>query len=294
MPIHQRLPEKLRKAIAIDVLENSGYEIEEFLGMGSYNVVFKCINPQGKLVAAKVVIARSKDEIDKKSLNREIGSAIELEKMKPINWNKFGDSFLESVDPEAKKRAKYYFKYINSPVHKETILWIYDGEKYFVVIFEATVVDGDAWGVYIKNKHTGAVDYIILRRIGKHNLKALVYLHSHGRVHLDIKPENILKLTISDENVAKDVSEKETFKDSLEKEVIENNPEEEKTNDVSEKETLKDSLEKEVIKNNIEEEETNDDSEEEVTKKCQPQTKNKIIKPKALQKIVLPKKADIN
>lgn len=267
MPIHQKLSEKLRKAIAIDVLENSGYEIKGFLGMGSYNVVFKCINPQDELVAAKVVIARSKDEIDKKSLNREIESAIELEKMRPINWDKFGDSFLESVDPKAKKQAKHYFKYINSPAYEETFEWIYGGERYFIAIFEATVVDGDVWGVYIKNKHTGAVDYIILRRIGKHTLKALVYLHSHGRVHLDIKPENILKLTISDGNVDKDVSGKEIPKDSLEKEIIKNKPEEEKTND---------------------------GSEGEVTKKCNLQKKNKIINPKALQKIVLPKKADIN
>jgi Serine/threonine protein kinase len=266
MPIHQKLPEKLRKAIAIDVLENSGYETKGFLGMGSYNVVFKCINPQGKLVAAKVVIARSKDEIDKKSLNREIESAIELEKMRPINWDKFGDSFLESIAPKAKKQAKYYFKYINSPAYEGTFEWIYGGERYFIAIFEASLVNEDAWDAFIKSRNTG-VDFEELRRMARHVLKALVYLHSHGRVHLDIKPKNILKLTISDGNVAKDVSGTEIPKDSLEKEIIKNNPEEEKTND---------------------------GSEGEVTKKCNLQKKNKIINPKALQKIVLPKKADIN
>lgn len=150
-------------------------------------------------------MANNDDADDIEALLNEGFAAEELAKMKPINWDQYEDSFLKSMDPNAIKRAGYYYKYINL-VEPKGIYEYKDGGIYYS-IFEAPIAPQNAWQAFIesqlppKNSETEdaaseesetfeypLLDYEELQRMAKHTLKALVYLHSCGRVHLDIKP----------------------------------------------------------------------------------------------------------
>lgn len=205
----KKIPEETRKKFAQYILEDRGYKITRYLGQGTYNTVYECKNPQGATVAAKVVMANNDDADDIEALLDEGFAAEELAKMKPINWDQYEDLFLKSMDPNAIKRAGYYYKHINL-VEPKGIYEYKDGGKYYS-IFEAPVVTQDAWQKFILTQlppedsdtedaaseksetfEYPPLDYAELKRMSKHTLKALVYLHSHGGVHLDIKPGNIL------------------------------------------------------------------------------------------------------
>ncbi len=194
----KNIPEKTRKIFAKYVLEDRGYQIIRFLGQGAYSTVYECKNPQGEPVAAKVVMS-NKDDIDGLvDLLTEVDAVADLAKMKPIDWDKYSDSFLESIALKAKgqaqtakKRAEHYYKYINRPVNKGAYEY-QNGKKYYS-IYEAPIATMDAWTEFIEKK--GPIDYEEVKRMLDQVLKALVFLHSHGRVHLDIKPQNILRGT---------------------------------------------------------------------------------------------------
>ncbi len=182
-----KLTPLMRRFLTLRVLNELGYKNLKFLGQGSYNTVFKCNNKSNELVAAKVVMANSDDDYDVEALNTEIGTSDQLEKMKPINWEKYKDSFFK-INPSVAKRAKHYFKYFNRPVSKGAC----SNSDFQYAVFEAPLIKGDMWDTFVESEDK-SVNIEELKKVAKNILKALVVLHSQGRVHLDIKPHNIFR-----------------------------------------------------------------------------------------------------
>lgn len=207
------------------LLQSVGYKPNqlEFLGQGTYNTVFK--GPHLKIprmeVALKVASGPEDMIIDEKT------SAIEMKKLHPADWEsyeKYFNAFAKAlcggnakVDPKLVKRAKYYRKYINTPelvaefdyeqvrkilenniVTKAHVnkLWPNGDRSQVAYILVSPLAQGDIWDTFKKNLDS-LEDFKkrmkIIRKTASGVLKALVTLHAKGRLHLDIKPDNILQ-----------------------------------------------------------------------------------------------------
>lgn len=217
-----------RKLIAEELLNFIGCNMKELqlLGQGTYNTVYKGLHPNkvdnpGVVIALKVVSGPNED------IKNEKITSIEMKKLQPMDWEKqkkqFG-SFAESlcdkreVDPNMVKRAKYYRKYLNvSTLYREfdyiqvrdilrkryrdyelERLWPSYDKTQTAYIFTSPLAEGDMWGAF-QNASESLDDFKErmrkIRKAAKGVLKALTVLHAKGRLHLDIKPDNILQAT---------------------------------------------------------------------------------------------------
>ena len=166
-------------------LQSNGYEVYEYLGKGSYSIVYKCKNPYDELVAVKLFRCAKKS-----TREREFASIDELEKMKPLDWEnypnfEFKNSFIE--------RAKSYDEHMNKP----RLIKKVNGSGFSII--ECPLANADTFESVISSK--SPIDYKELSEIGKSVLKALQVLHTRGLVHLDVKPDNILLFEQNDGKV---------------------------------------------------------------------------------------------
>lgn len=162
-------------------LEKNGYSVMTFLNKGGFNFVFKCKNPRGEIIAAKVVVAD-----DLKNLNREVKTNKRFQLMKKLDMEKY--ERVEKSIKLFKQREELYDKYINVP---EVKLVSQEEKK---AIIEVPLMKGDVYNEF-KNLHRkdGApIDYKEFKKISESVLKALKVFHDKGEVHFDIKPQNIL------------------------------------------------------------------------------------------------------
>jgi serine/threonine protein kinase len=162
-------------------LESHGYIVHKFLGEGAFSKVFKCKNPQNQLVAAKVICASSDQEIQ-----MEVKAAKEIEKAKPLDFNKYQFEFSK----EFKQRAEDYYKYLNVPTVKEVA-----ADGVLNVVIEAPLVDDDTWSSIIESARDRKVLYAEYKKLAIGVLKALIVLNARGLAHYDIKPANIFQCT---------------------------------------------------------------------------------------------------
>ncbi|MDR1240368.1 MAG: protein kinase [Oscillospiraceae bacterium] len=175
-----------RKVEAMRILRNKNYEVGDFLGNGAFGVVYKCRKSDGTLVAAKVTFGLW----DSAQVLEEVKAAEELRSMKPFDWKRIESEFgfLSGKLERLKKKSSSYNKYLNKPVYvgSDTV----EGEQ--IAIFEAPLADDSLFGTVDLGK---ANEFATLKKIARQTLKALKILHDHDRLHLDIKPDNILKIT---------------------------------------------------------------------------------------------------
>lgn len=221
--------ENKRELIAEELLKSIGCDMKELqlLGQGTYNTVYKGLHPNqvdnpGVVIALKVVSGPNED------IKNEKITSIEMKKLQPMDWEKqkkqFG-SFAKSlcsegikVNPNMVKRAKYYRKYLNvSTLYREfdyiqvrdilrkryrgyelECLWPSYDETQTAYIFTSPLAEGDMWGAF-QSASESLDDFKErmrkIRKAAKGVLKALTVLHAKGRLHLDIKPDNILQAT---------------------------------------------------------------------------------------------------
>lgn len=218
-----------RKLIAEELLKSIGCDMKELqlLGQGAYNTVYKGLHPNqvdnpGVVIALKVVSGPNE------YIKNEKITSIEMKNLQPMDWEKQKeqfDSFAKSlfgkgaqVDPNMVKRAKYYKKYLNvSTLYREfgykqvrdilgkryrgyelEFLWPSFDETQTAYIFTSPLAEGDMWGAF-QNASESLNDFKErmrkIRKAAKDVLKALTFLHAKGRLHLDIKPDNILQAT---------------------------------------------------------------------------------------------------
>lgn len=221
--------ETKRKLIAEKLLEFIGCDMKELqlLGQGAYSTVYKGLHPNqvdnpGVVIALKVVSGPEED------IKNEKITSIEMKNLQPMDWEKQKkqfDSFAKSlcgkgaqVNPNIVKRAKYYKKYLNvSTLYREfdytqvrdilgkkyeggdlEFLWPSFGKKQIAYIFTSPLAEGDMWRAF-QNASESLNDFKErmrkIRKAAKGVLKALIVLHAKGRLHLDIKPDNILQVT---------------------------------------------------------------------------------------------------
>lgn len=193
----QQLSEELRKNIAEKILSEEKYNDISFLGIGTYNTVYKAKNLENEVVVAKIVISDG-TESGKLGLDNEIKASKEVIDLEPSKICR-NDISAEEKSQLGKfndgKIYKQYQKYINKvSCKKNGSIKINDGESYDYVIFETSLTDGDIYktfGQYLNNPFNE------LKRMAKHTLKALNILHSQGKVHLDIKPANVLSSKVT-------------------------------------------------------------------------------------------------
>ncbi len=189
-----------RKEKAQEILIKQGYKDLQFLAQGAFSSVFKCKNPGGNLVAAKVAFGSERD------INQEIQKSKELEALKPSGWSGLQASAFADWSAALRNRAmdkqeKHYFKYNNVPI------WVYSSvtTRYGsnpdlnqkIAIFEAPLVMGDAWDKFVLHQaETGEIDGILqeILKLGRNLAKSLGFLHGKGMVHLDVKPDNLLQV----------------------------------------------------------------------------------------------------
>lgn len=178
-----------RQKYAKEILEKKKYEVEKFLGQGAFGVTFKCINPKGKTVAAKVTFGN----FDSKDVKAEIKAAKELAAMKPLNIDRYKAFVPTNKLPIIKKTLGHYNKYLNRPKFKAS--FNLEGEKEIVAIFEAPLAISDLssspiWDkIDIKDRH---IKFEYIKKLGRQVAKALRILHNRDEVHLDVKPSNML------------------------------------------------------------------------------------------------------
>ena len=227
----RRMPiEKQRTLIAEELLKSVGINSNKLKlkGQGAYNTVFE--GPHPDPVVNPGIVALRVASGNKKEIENEKCAAIELAKLKPKNWGQLREKFsafakalcVPNVDVHQKyvKQAKYYEKYLNIPeLYKEfseddvckilkakyrgepeqgrilKILWPHDPPNPKVAyIFISPLAEGDIWNLFRKKTGDGMelkkrIENI--RKAANGVLKALVTLHAKGRLHLDIKPDNI-------------------------------------------------------------------------------------------------------
>ncbi len=174
-----------RKKKAEEILGIKGYKNPQFLGNGAFGVTYKCENKEGKLVAVKVIFGLFGEE----DIEKELKEAKEINSMRPMNPSKYepllklGLITQEEYD-EKKQKYEDFEKFLNKP----QIIPVTDREKKQYAILELPLADGDLTNTNNK-KSFGDI-----RKIAINVLKALDIMHAHDRLHLDIKPDNILEI----------------------------------------------------------------------------------------------------
>lgn len=169
------------KKKAVDILKSKGYKDLDFINNGEFGLTYRCENPQGQTVAAKVTFGLLGKKED---VMKEINAADDLKCMKPMDVEKLRPFMNDEQYKKKLKEFKRYNKYINKPVFKFL--------ENDIAVFEAPLATGDL----LKDAFTGTDGEMVdkVKKVGRHVLKALSVLHSHDRLHLDIKPNNILKV----------------------------------------------------------------------------------------------------
>lgn len=169
------------KKKAVDILKSKGYKDLDFINNGEFGLTYQCDNPQGQSVAAKVTFGLLGKKED---VMQEINAADDLKCMKPMDVEKLRPFMNDEQYRKKLKEFKRYNKYINKPVFKFL--------ENDIAVFEAPLATGDL----LKDAFTGTDGEIVdkVKKVGRHVLKALSVLHNHDRLHLDIKPNNILKV----------------------------------------------------------------------------------------------------
>ena len=207
-------------------------DILVFKGQGTYNTVFKGPHPKPTVNPGQValrVASGPKGEIEGEKITAaELGKLKpkNWEKYRD-KFSAFAKALcVPEVDVDQKyvKQAKYYNKYLNVPelyaefsekdvrsvleakyksVPKEErkaildLLWEDDPHDPKVAyIFIAPLAEGEVWDLFEKEAEDGIelkkhIENI--RKAANGVLKALVTLHAKGRLHLDIKPENMFQ-----------------------------------------------------------------------------------------------------
>lgn len=162
----------IRKFDEIVFLKENKYSEFKFLGKGGFGSVFRCKNPEGKEVAAKVVNAETLQ-----LLNQEVKCNMAANNIKKyIKDRKEKENFEKyTVTGEVKK------------VSKNDLMAIIEFEY-----VEGGDIDNKKL-VKSSNNNDKSIDYNELRRLAKRVLKDLKILNSKGIAHFDIKPKNILE-----------------------------------------------------------------------------------------------------
>lgn len=179
---------RLKGELAIKFLVDNSYSDIEFLNNGGFSFVFKCKNPEGEKIAARVIVAESS-----RALNQEIDMNNNLES---LDWNYESCENFESGDLISCFFQEPSFKqYAN--IGRVTVV----SQEKMMAIFESPLMDGDiseteftATDSFDDDESHKTVDYSELKRVASRVLKVLVVLNNNGLAHFDIKPQNILAL----------------------------------------------------------------------------------------------------
>jgi serine/threonine-protein kinase len=182
LPLGKHGRKKGGKIIVSDELETKPtvgrYEILEELGQGAMGVVYKAKDPKiNRLVAIKTI--------------------------------RFADDFEESQIKEVKER---FFKEaeVAGQLSHPAIIAVYDvGEDYDLTYMAMELLDGEDLDNYSTRDSLLPVRKVI--GILAHAAEALDYAHSHGVIHRDVKPGNIMLLKngsvkVTDFGIAKAMS----------------------------------------------------------------------------------------
>ncbi len=172
LPLGKHGAKKGGKIIVSDELETKPtvgrYEILEELGQGAMGVVYKARDPKiNRLVAIKTI--------------------------------RFSDDFEESQIKEVKQR---FFKEaeVAGKLSHPSIVSIYDvGEDYDLTYMAMELLEGEDLDVYCTKDNLLPVRKVI--QIIAQVAEALDFAHSHGVIHRDVKPGNIMLLKNGDVKV---------------------------------------------------------------------------------------------
>lgn len=220
------IAEELLKAIRINLATL------KFKGQGTYNTVFEGPHPNPTVNPGRValrVASGPQRQIESEaysSFELEQMRPKDWEKYQD-QFQAFAKALCvpeADVDPKYVKQAKYYKKYLNIPeIYAEfserdvrsileakyksvpeeeraeilDILWEHDPrEPKVAYIFIAPLAQGEMWDLFKETAEDGVelkkrIEHI--RKAANGVLKALVALHAKGRLHLDIKPDNMLR-----------------------------------------------------------------------------------------------------
>lgn len=162
------------------------------LGEGGFASVFKAVKVKSakeKNVAVRIMVTDNPQVLKQEKRPDKF--------FKELKDKKFIKKLFDPHDDAGKQKPNYY-AYINVPKLKYEINFtvpkecVPSGEAYGVV-FESELADRDAW----PREEDMGEDLIndslkYLPRLIKHVAKALKTLHSQGKIHSDLKPNNIL------------------------------------------------------------------------------------------------------
>ena len=137
------------------------YEVRETIGEAMFSIALRCFDTKEEQEVCVKVIKNDKAYFDQS-----------LDEIKILQYIK------AMGDPDAHNVVKLYD-------------FFYHKEHLFIV---TELLQEDLYGLYTSSLESGENYFSIsrLQIISKHILKALVYIHSLGLIHCDIKPENIM------------------------------------------------------------------------------------------------------
>ena len=133
--------------------ELSGYKIFDLLGQGGMGQVFRALAPDGSDVALKVMAQEAADS------------------------------------PDLRERFEREMSIMASLSHPNIVRLLYRGQTPLFKFFVMELVEGTTLRHLIREDKLTGLDFV---SISCQTLSALGYAHSHGIVHRDVKPENIL------------------------------------------------------------------------------------------------------